>query len=245
VSDTPRTDAEAFAADDACYDVVQADFVRDLERENTALREAARRGVEAMADEDYLSASEQFERANEWRKQSEQMRERAERAEAALAAAVARELKWKQMAEYQYAKTKYPDELELGQGALDAYIKNWRWEDVLARADQPEYTTDALDEVLRGLGEPKQGEKTVSAVEAMQKAHDALMALRTMTKAHPALHGREYIDLGIQMNNAIDGLDAAIKAAQQPVGYDTLPDSKFDAKFKHVGVSPHAPKEAK
>jgi hypothetical protein len=32
---------------------------------------------------------------------------------------------------------------------------------------------------------------------------------------------------------------AAIKAAQQPVGYDTLPDSKFDAKYKHVGVSPH------
>jgi hypothetical protein len=39
-----------------------------------------------------------------------------------------------------------------------------------------------------------------------------------------------------------DELDAAIKAAQ-PVGYDTLPDSKFDAKFKHVGVSPHAQPE--
>ena len=36
---------------------------------------------------------------------------------------------------------------------------------------------------------------------------------------------------------------ASIKAAQQPVGYDTLPDSKFDAKYKHVGVSPQAQPE--
>jgi hypothetical protein len=35
-------------------------------------------------------------------------------------------------------------------------------------------------------------------------------------------------------------IHAAIKAAQQPAGYDTLSDSKFDAKFKHVGVSPQA-----
>ena len=123
MSATPRTDTEAFAADDSCYDVVQADFARDLERENAALREAARRGVDA--DHELQNA---FEDAVT----------RAERAEAELAAAVARELKWKQMAEYQYAKTKYPDELELGQGALDAYIKNWRWEDVLARADKGE-----------------------------------------------------------------------------------------------------------
>jgi hypothetical protein len=37
MSDTPRTDTEAFAADDSCYDVVQADFARDLEREVEAL----------------------------------------------------------------------------------------------------------------------------------------------------------------------------------------------------------------
>jgi hypothetical protein len=67
MSNTPRTDAESFAADDACYDVVQADFARDLERENAALR------AEVEADHELQNA---FEDAVT----------RAERAEAELAA---------------------------------------------------------------------------------------------------------------------------------------------------------------
>jgi hypothetical protein len=50
MSDTPRTDTEAFAADDSCYDVVQADFARDLERENARLRDALKSLVTHYVD---------------------------------------------------------------------------------------------------------------------------------------------------------------------------------------------------
>jgi hypothetical protein len=41
--------------------------------------------------------------------------------------------KWKQMAEYQYAIRQYPNELELGQGALDDYFKTWTWDAAIAK----------------------------------------------------------------------------------------------------------------
>lgn len=33
------------------------------------------------------------------------------------------------MAEFQYARIAYPGDLDLGQGALDAYFKGWTWAD--------------------------------------------------------------------------------------------------------------------
>lgn len=36
--------------------------------------------------------------------------------------------KWKQMAEFQYAQRRYPDQLDLGKGALDAYFKGWTYD---------------------------------------------------------------------------------------------------------------------
>jgi hypothetical protein len=64
----------------------------------------------------------------------------------------------------------------------------------------------------------------------MQKAHDALVALRTMAKTHPALQGREYIDLGVQTNNAIEGLEAAIKAAQP----EPMSDEQLARRFHEI-----------
>lgn len=43
MSDTPRTDAEAWTPKKGAFPIVDAEFARELERENTALREAARR----------------------------------------------------------------------------------------------------------------------------------------------------------------------------------------------------------
>ena len=36
--------------------------------------------------------------------------------------------KWKQIAEYQYALRQYPNELDLGTGALDVYFKGWSFD---------------------------------------------------------------------------------------------------------------------
>ena len=36
--------------------------------------------------------------------------------------------KWKQMAEWQYALRRYPHDLEMGNGALDAHMKSWTWD---------------------------------------------------------------------------------------------------------------------
>lgn len=42
-----------------------------------------------------------------------------------LAAAQKDATAWKQMAEFQYAIRAYPDNLDLGTGALDAYMQGW------------------------------------------------------------------------------------------------------------------------
>jgi hypothetical protein len=47
VSDTPRTDAEAFLPHDSKYRVCDADFVRQLERELNAANERIKRLEEA------------------------------------------------------------------------------------------------------------------------------------------------------------------------------------------------------
>jgi len=61
-----------------------------------------------------------------------QFRAIPEDVQAQLAAAEAKAQKWKQIAEYQYAKRMYPGNLELGQGALDAYAKKCTTYDALA-----------------------------------------------------------------------------------------------------------------
>jgi len=48
VSDTPRTDAEAFLPHDSKYRVCDADFARQLERELNAANERAKRLEEAL-----------------------------------------------------------------------------------------------------------------------------------------------------------------------------------------------------
>jgi hypothetical protein len=50
MSDTPRTDAEGCYPDDACSDVVDADFARTLERELTAAKAGRTQGGPAMSD---------------------------------------------------------------------------------------------------------------------------------------------------------------------------------------------------
>ena len=51
---------------------------------------------------------------------------------AELEAAKKEAAKWKQMAEFQYAQRRYPDQLDLGQGALDAYFKGWAYDAAIA-----------------------------------------------------------------------------------------------------------------
>ncbi len=43
--------------------------------------------------------------------------------------------KWKQMAEFQYAVRRYPNNLDLGEGALDAYFKGWSWETAMGQEE--------------------------------------------------------------------------------------------------------------
>ena len=40
--------------------------------------------------------------------------------------------KWKQMAEFQYAIRQYPNNLDMGIGALDAYFKGWNYDAAIA-----------------------------------------------------------------------------------------------------------------
>jgi hypothetical protein len=70
VSDTPRTDAEAFLPHDSKYRVCDADFVRQLERELNAANERIKRLEEAgdlMVQHFYTDEprSEMWEKAKE------------------------------------------------------------------------------------------------------------------------------------------------------------------------------------
>ena len=69
MSDTPRTDAEAFLPHDSKYRVCDADFVRQLERELNAANERIKRleeaGNELMYDNDDMA------NINRWRKAKE------------------------------------------------------------------------------------------------------------------------------------------------------------------------------
>jgi hypothetical protein len=55
--------------------------------------------------------------------------------------------KWKQIAEYQYARYAYPGKLELGQGALDAYAKKWTTYEA-ALASRPKRKEQPIEETV-------------------------------------------------------------------------------------------------
>ena len=48
--------------------------------------------------------------------------------------------------------------------------------------------------------------------ELLREALETLTSLRNMCKSHPALRGRNYIDIGVQTNRTIDRIDTARKA---------------------------------
>jgi len=66
VSDTPRTDAEAFLPHDSKYRVCDADFARQLERELNAANERIKR-LEEVGDE-LLRDNDDMANINRWHK---------------------------------------------------------------------------------------------------------------------------------------------------------------------------------
>jgi len=66
VSDTPRTDAEAFLPHDSKYRVCDADFARQLERELNAANDRIKR-LEEVGDE-LLRDNEDMANINRWHK---------------------------------------------------------------------------------------------------------------------------------------------------------------------------------
>jgi len=90
------------------------------------------------------------------------------------------------------------------------------------------------------------------AEEALEQTRKALLALKTAVEASKQMNGREYIDLGIQVNNALDRAAAALSSPHtesakewQPI--ETAPrddrrilvwrpDEKDGHHFAHAGV---------
>ena len=66
MSDTPRTDAEAFLPHDSKYRVCDADFARQLERELNAANERIKR-LEEVGDE-LLRDNDDMANINRWHK---------------------------------------------------------------------------------------------------------------------------------------------------------------------------------
>lgn len=55
-----------------------------------------------------------------------------------------------------------------------------------------------------------------TARAALETAFDALLALKTAVKDAGTMNGREYVDLGIQVNNALDKAKGALAASPTP-----------------------------